>query len=49
VEENMRQVFGATPAAMAKAFTDAGKELPPAMAEAQRQREARRKAKARSK
>ena len=46
VEEHMREVFGATPAAMAKAFTDAGKELPPAMVEAQRQREARRKAKA---
>jgi limonene 1,2-monooxygenase len=46
VEEHLREVFGATPAAMAKAFTDAGKELPPAMLEAQRKREARLKEKA---
>jgi limonene 1,2-monooxygenase len=46
VEEHLREVFGATPAAMAKAFTDAGKELPPAMAEAQRKREERMREKA---
>ncbi len=46
VEAHMREVFGATPAAMERAFTDAGKELPPAMVEAKRQREERKAAKA---
>ncbi|WP_293677344.1 LLM class flavin-dependent oxidoreductase [uncultured Phenylobacterium sp.] len=41
VEGNMRTVFGATPAAMERAFTDAGKPLPPALAEAQAKRLAR--------
>jgi limonene 1,2-monooxygenase len=45
VEGNMREVFGATPAAMERAFTDAGKPLPPAMAEAQAKRLARQAAK----
>jgi limonene 1,2-monooxygenase len=34
IEGNMRQVFGATPAATERAFTDAGKALPPALEEA---------------
>jgi limonene 1,2-monooxygenase len=45
VEGNMREVFGATPAAMERAFTDAGKPLPPAMAEAKAKRLARQAAK----
>ncbi len=45
VEGNMREVFGATPAAMERAFTDAGKPLPPALAEAQAKRLARQAAK----
>jgi len=45
VEGNMRTVFGATPVAMERAFTDAGKPLPPAMAEAQAKRLARQAAK----
>lgn len=49
VEEHMREVFGATPAAMERAFADAGKPLPEAMAEAKRQREARKAAKAAAK
>jgi limonene 1,2-monooxygenase len=38
IEANMRQVFGATPAATERAFTDAGKPLPPALEEARRKR-----------
>lgn len=38
VEQNMRQVFGANPQAMAKAYTDAGKELPKVLAEAEAKR-----------
>jgi limonene 1,2-monooxygenase len=45
IEGNMRQVFGATPAAMERAFTDAGKPLPPAMVEAKAKRLARQAAK----
>lgn len=48
VEEHMREVFGATPAAMERAFTDAGKPLPEQMAEAKRQREERKAAKAKA-
>ena len=44
VEGNLRAVFGATPAAMERAFTDAGKPLPPAMAEAREKRLARQAA-----
>jgi limonene 1,2-monooxygenase len=46
VEGNMRTVFGATPAAMERAFEDAGKALPPALAEAREKRLARQAAKA---
>jgi limonene 1,2-monooxygenase len=42
IETNMRQIFGATPDAMARAFKDAGKELPEALAEQLRKREERR-------
>lgn len=45
VENNMREVFGANAAAMERAFTDAGKALPPAMAEAQAKREEKKAAK----
>jgi limonene 1,2-monooxygenase len=38
VEGNMMQVFGANPQAMAKAYTDAGKELPKVLAEAEAKR-----------
>ena len=44
VEGHLREVFGATPAAQERAFADAGKALPPALAEAKRAREARRAA-----
>jgi limonene 1,2-monooxygenase len=44
VEEHMGEVFGATPAAMARAFKDAGKELPAQMAEMLRQRQEAREA-----
>ncbi len=46
VEEHMREVFGGTLPAMAKAFTDAGKELPAAIVQQQKEREERRKARA---
>jgi limonene 1,2-monooxygenase len=46
VEEHMREVFGATLPAMAKAFTDAGKELPAAIVQQQKEREERAKARA---
>ena len=45
VEGNLRAVFGANPAAMERAFSDAGKPLPPALAEAQAKRLARQAAK----
>jgi limonene 1,2-monooxygenase len=45
IEGNLRAVFGANPAAMERAFTDAGKPLPPALAEAQAKRLARQAAK----
>jgi limonene 1,2-monooxygenase len=41
VEGNLRAVFGATPAATERAFTDAGKPLPPALEEARLKRLAR--------
>ena len=46
VEANLRAVFGATPAATERAFTDAGKPLPPALAEAREKRLAREAARA---
>lgn len=46
VEEHMREVFGGTLPAVAKAFTDAGKELPAAIVQQQKDREERRKARA---
>lgn len=46
IEGNMRQVFGANPVAMERAFTDAGKELPKALAEARDKRLAKQAAKA---
>ena len=46
VEEHMREVFGGTLPAMAKAFTDAGKELPASIVKQQQEREERRKARA---
>jgi limonene 1,2-monooxygenase len=49
VEEHMREVFGGTLPAMAKAFTDAGKELPAAIVQQQKEREERRKARAAAK
>jgi len=45
VEGNLRAVFGANPAAMERAFSDAGKPLPPALAEAKAKRLARQAAK----
>jgi limonene 1,2-monooxygenase len=49
VEDNMREVFGANAQAMARAFTDAGKELPAPMAEAEAKRLEREAAKAKAK
>ena len=49
VEEHMREVFGGTLPAVAKAFTDAGKELPAAIVQQQKEREERRKARAAAK
>ena len=46
VEAHMREVFGGTLPAMAKAFTDAGKEIPAAIVQQQKDREERRKARA---
>lgn len=46
VEEHLREVFGGTLPAMAKAFTDAGKPLPEAIVKQQQDREERRKARA---
>jgi limonene 1,2-monooxygenase len=46
VEEHMREVFGGTLPAMAKAFTDADKELPATIVQQQKEREERRKARA---
>ena len=46
VENNLRAVFGATPAATERAFEDAGKPLPPALAEAREKRLARQAARA---
>ena len=42
VEGHLREVFGGTAAAQERAFADAGKDLPPALAEAKRKREARK-------
>ena len=49
IEGNMRQVFGATPAATERAFTDAGKPLPPALEEARLKRLEREAARAAAK
>jgi limonene 1,2-monooxygenase len=49
VETHMREVFGGTLPAMAKAFTDAGKELPATIVQQQKEREERRKARAAAK
>ena len=46
IEGNLRAVFGATPAATERAFTDAGKPLPPALEEARQKRLARQAARA---
>lgn len=46
VEDNLREVFGGTLPALAKAFTDAGKELPAAIVQQQKEREERRRARA---
>jgi len=46
LEGHMREVFSNTPAAMERAYADAGKPLPAAMVEAKRKREERKAAKA---
>jgi len=48
IETNMREVFGANPQAMERAFTDAGKELPQRLVDAKKAREERKAEKAKA-